>query len=163
MMELCAILYSVALLVRQIQKKRNPRGLVSQARPLGYINHVKPQGASTLSGKSSPCQWQRRRSTNECATKPYPRASASPTFRSIDGGSWLVTSASSTDVAPVPRATVGANMSASSLSIGQAVRLRPGSAWDTVVSLTAIGVVIGLCDNARFQVAFPTGDGRAPL
>ncbi len=54
-------------------------------------------------------------------------------------------------------------MSASPLSIGQAVPLRPGSAWDNVVSSTAIGVVIGHRDNARFQVAFPTGDGRAPL
>lgn len=49
------------------------------------------------------------------------------------------------------------------LSIGQAVRLNPGSAWDRIVSSIAIGVIIGFCSDGGYQLAFPTGDGRSPL
>jgi hypothetical protein len=48
-------------------------------------------------------------------------------------------------------------------TIGQAVRLRAGSAWDKVLSANAVGVVIGIAGEALYRVAFPTGDGRPPL
>ncbi len=54
-------------------------------------------------------------------------------------------------------------MGSAGLSIGQAVRLRCGSAWDGVLKLDAVGVVIGLCGADRYRVAFPAGDGRPPL
>jgi hypothetical protein len=54
-------------------------------------------------------------------------------------------------------------MDAPSLSVGQAVRLRAGSAWDGVLRPNAVGVVVGICGPACYRVAFPTCDGRAPL
>jgi hypothetical protein len=48
-------------------------------------------------------------------------------------------------------------------SIGQAVRLRSGSAWEKILSANALGVIVGMLGNDRYQVAFPTGDGRPPL
>jgi len=49
------------------------------------------------------------------------------------------------------------------LHVGQAVRLRTGSAWDGVLRPNAVGVVIGVCGPTCYRVAFPTRDGRPPL
>jgi hypothetical protein len=54
-------------------------------------------------------------------------------------------------------------MSECPFSIGQAVRLRTGSAWDRVLSANAVGVVLGIISEECYRVAFPTGDGRPPL
>lgn len=48
-------------------------------------------------------------------------------------------------------------------AIGQAVRLRAGSAWDCVLNASAVGVVVGILSEMLYRVAFPTGDGRPPL
>lgn len=49
------------------------------------------------------------------------------------------------------------------LLIGQAVQLRAGSEWNKVIKPGVVGVVIGVLGSTHYQVAFPTGDGEAPL
>jgi hypothetical protein len=50
-----------------------------------------------------------------------------------------------------------------SLSIGQAVCLRSGLAWDEVIKPNAVGVVVGICGSDCYRVGFPVGVGRPPL